>query len=194
MRTFLVLLSFLVLQACERDDHGGKSRDPAFGTGGSSRPISGWGRCSAGKETPDVASCHGGDEFACAVEAAILKGVNALRSAPIAERNRLSYVAREWSKEQAAAQQISHDGFPGARRAALEAEFGADAPGCVTAENVAMTWVREKNAAALGAELVDMWNDSPGHRANMLGDYPLIGIGVALTGNYAYATQIFGEE
>ncbi len=41
-------------------------------------------------------------------------------------------------------------------------------------------------------EAVDMWKNSPGHRANMLGNYKYIGIGIAKNSQgILYYTQIF---
>jgi uncharacterized protein YkwD len=37
------------------------------------------------------------------------------------------------------------------------------------------------------------WMNSPGHRANILGDFSAIGIGVACNGGALYATEDFGR-
>jgi uncharacterized protein YkwD len=42
------------------------------------------------------------------------------------------------------------------------------------------------------AEIERAWMNSPGHRANILGDYNVIGVGVVCAGGRLWATQSFG--
>ncbi len=52
------------------------------------------------------------------------------------------------------------------------------------AENVAYNYTGAREA-------VDQWINSAGHKANMLGNYTVTGIGIAKNGNRYYFTQIF---
>ena len=82
----------------------------------------------------------------------------------------------------------SHVGFPGARNAKIRSAFpnsGASA----AAENVAMF---SGGGGDVAQRLVDMWINSPGHRANMLGGYRTFGAGYAKGWAGNFGTQIFG--
>lgn len=58
------------------------------------------------------------------------------------------------------------------------------------AENIAMNYGDTEEEIA--GNFVDSWMDSPGHRANILGDDTYIGVGVVGDGTgYYYATQCF---
>ncbi len=49
-----------------------------------------------------------------------------------------------------------------------------------------------RSAEALSACMVEGWRNSPGHYANMIGDYVQLGVGVSFTqDSIAYATQVF---
>lgn len=140
-------------------------------------------------EAPSLTSCFKGDIWTCAVEAAIVRETNILREKPLLQSFEDSFVAREWSSAQAQVGKISHDGFPDLRKASLRMNFNA-AWG-VFAENVAMVQTLESDPARVGKIFVQMWNGSPGHRTNLLGNYTYLGAGVARVGNSVYATQIF---
>lgn len=147
------------------------------------------GNVSSGSSV--LTSCYKGDDWTCQVEAEIVRLTNELRSEPLQQVYEDSYVVRLWSEEQAAAKTISHDGFPTARRAALKAEFPYATWG-FRAENVAMNGRGAKSSPTEVAQtLVTMWENSEGHRKNMLGPYKSIGVGVATDGSAVYATQIF---
>ncbi|HVJ80459.1 MAG TPA: CAP domain-containing protein [Planctomycetia bacterium] len=95
----------------------------------------------------------------------------------------LMTAARGHSANMARQRQMNHvlDGAgPWQRTAALGFDTGAVAENCAQGQTTA-------------AEVVDSWNQSPGHRANMLsGSYVRIGIGVANDGyGQRYWTQVF---
>lgn len=140
-------------------------------------------------------SCYKGEAEICAAEDEILRLVNQLRQdngLPAYQGSaRISFVAREWSKQQAKSGSISHNGFPGQRQSQLNSEF----PGGQTrvrAENVAMTG-GSIGSNGIAKQMFEMWANSPGHRANMLGRYGAMGVGLAQGGRGWYGTQIFGE-
>jgi uncharacterized protein YkwD len=144
----------------------------------------------------DPTVCYKGDAFVCDVERRIVALTNELRGstrAPLTLHPGISFVARDWSAQQAASGNISHTGFPGARQSAYQAEFGASDPVSIQAENVAYSYARDQgDAAAIAKMFVDMWAGSAGHRRNMLGGYQFLGVGIAFSGSSVYATQIFG--
>jgi uncharacterized protein YkwD len=45
--------------------------------------------------------------------------------------------------------------------------------------------------AAVAAKVIESWQQSPGHRANDLGDYAKVGIGVGQSGSKIYVTADF---
>ena len=64
--------------------------------------------------------------------------------------------------------------------------------GQMTAENI-YKFPARRDQEKLARDLVDGWMKSPGHRANILnGQLRYIGVGIAQSGNYIYATQNFG--
>lgn len=91
--------------------------------------------------------------------------------------------ARLHSRAMADDEEISHDGFQ-ERVEILSRAIAYEG----AAENVAtnMGYQEPATKAVVG------WIDSPGHHANILGDYNLTGVGVTVTplGHY-YFTQIF---
>jgi uncharacterized protein YkwD len=141
--------------------------------------------------TPAVDTlCYKADAFLCEIEKIIVEETNRHRSSALAQNKESCWVARQWSDAQAAKGQISHDGFPAARRAALTAEFPA-AKWNFYAENVAMSQSSSLDASKIAKAFVEMWWNSAGHKENMLGNYKNIGVGVSKIGNSYYATQIF---
>lgn len=180
----------------KNDESGSDARNDASGSevdsDGPTRevPDSSTGGNTSAASQP-LTSCYKGDEWTCQVEAEIVRLTNELRSEPLQQVYEDSYVVRLWSEEQAAAKTISHDGFPTARRTALKAEFPYATWG-FRAENVAMNGRGAKNSPTEVAQtFVTMWENSEGHRKNMLGPYKSIGVGVATDGSAVYATQIF---
>ncbi len=79
--------------------------------------------------------------------------------------------------------EFSHDGFSD-RAANIEDEMG----GTVVGENVAMNWGYDDPAQVA----VTGWIGSPGHKANLEGDFTHTGVGVAQSEDgHWYLTQIF---
>ena len=62
----------------------------------------------------------------------------------------------------------------------------------MTAANI-FKYPARRDQKKLAKDLVDGWMKSPGHRANILNaQLRYIGVGVAHSDNYIYATQNFG--
>lgn len=97
-------------------------------------------------------------------------------------RDDLNAIAQGHSEDMAKGRTgFGHDGF---NQRESEAQKIIK-PFSAMAENVAY-------GATNGKEVVEMWKDSPGHRANMLGDYKYIGIGTARDAKgIIYFTAIF---
>lgn len=100
---------------------------------------------------------------------------------PLIIREDLNAIAKKHSQEMANGKtDFGHDGF-NKRQKQVEKIFKS----CSVAENVAYGTID-------GKEAVIMWEKSPGHRKNLLGNYKYVGIGVAKDRNGAnYYTQIF---
>lgn len=107
--------------------------------------------------------------------------LNGLRSLSI--NDQLNAIAQQHSENMAAGKiSFSHEGFN--NRCKLIRIV--DSTLFKFAENIAY-------GPTSGEEVVKRWEDSPGHRQNMLGEYTHIGIGVAKAKNGTiYYTQIFG--
>lgn len=136
------------------------------------------------------------DEFVCAVEAAIARITNEYRQRngrrPIEHDQKMSYVSRLWSAEQARTGQISHAWFSNGRwRQEYVREFGTQPR--LSGENVAMNGGSASSAEVVAQKFMNQWINSSGHRANIVGNHKTIGIGVARRGNSWYATQNFGN-
>lgn len=110
---------------------------------------------------------------------------------PLTLDQKLSWVARVWSTEQANLRSISHDWFQtGQLKATYREKFGVDPR--ISAENVAMVPCSQ-DARATAQSFMSGWMNSAGHRANILrGGQSTIGVGVAAAGGYCYGTQDFG--
>ena len=115
------------------------------------------------------------DREAGAVEAEIIRLTNEERAErglePLNQDPTLSANSRQWSAQMAAQGTFEHS------------------TGWNVAENIAYTTAPDADAATF----VDMWMNSPGHRANILHpDHTRIGVGVAVSDDGAtYATQQF---
>lgn len=144
---------------------------------------------------PTADDCIGADEFICAVEVAITYHTNLLRTgSDLMHHARLSYVARDWSRQQMQRGSIGHQGFPSSRSSFYKASFPGDTVS-IQAENVAYSSGGSSATAEDVAKMfVNMWKNSAGHRRNMLGNYQILGVGVTKSGSRYYATQIFGAE
>jgi uncharacterized protein YkwD len=144
-----------------------------------------------------VAGCIGGSDFACRAEAALVNYTNAIRQrrggkAPLAHNQQADAVARDWSVKQGGS--ISHTGFPSARTAVFKQMFPSVPVPAMRAENVAMNQ-SGGDPDRLAKAFADQWEKSPGHLANILGNYGAIGVGVhcaSTTGrSRCVGTQIF---
>jgi uncharacterized protein YkwD len=152
-----------------------------------------------GSPAPQVTDCYKAEPEICAIEKKIVELTNEYRSRsglqPLTFAPKISFAARDWSQKQANMGGIGHAGFPASRRTVLANEFGANQKFSLSAENVAMFSYRFNSTDAVAGEFAKMWWNSSGHRRNMLGNYPMLGVGVVKTQRGAYyATQIFGRE
>lgn len=144
-------------------------------------------------QDPLAGGCYKADVWICEVEKAIGELTNSYRQGearpPLSFDPEASWVARDWSNQQAARGMISHQGFNSARNAAFQREFGKSI--FFRAENVAYSSIRNQSPGQVAKMFVDMWWRSTGHRINMLGSYKFLGAGIAKRGNLVYATQLF---
>ena len=116
----------------------------------------------------------------------ILKYTNEFRKSKglpsLQMRDDLSSIARKHSEDMANGTcAFGHDGYDQRElqvQKLIRVQYGM-------AENVAF-------GATTGKQVVQMWEGSPGHRKNMLGNYKYIGIGTAQDARGAiYYTEIF---
>lgn len=134
--------------------------------------------------------------FDAAAELAIVKLVNEERAAvglgPVAVDPRLREAAREHSKDMGDLGFFDHNSpikgkvkFTDRIKGQGLAKFGT------AGENIAMISGGQNRAQ----QFMNMWMNSPGHRANILGeDYNYIGVGIYVTANgEVYATQEFSS-
>lgn len=148
------------------------------------------------KDEPAVdTSCYKGDAFICEIERIIDEETNKLRASAgkpaLKHVKEISFVSRDWSQQQANRGSIGHEGFPDQRKQVWKAEFQSNAS--FWAENAAMMSSGSGDASSIAKKFVDMWWNSPGHKANMLSGNTNIGSGVAKKGNSYYATQLFNK-
>ncbi len=169
---------------------------------------------SSGSAGLSTATCVEGSQDICDIEVEIYKQVNVLRLAgsksnfniPFFSRNydptnplsfdaKASWVAREWSKEQARKGNIGHQGFgSGAREKSFMAKFGQSIN--FTSENVAYNGgARSGLAADIAKQFMNQWINSSGHLANIMGRHDFIAVGIAKDSDgYYYGTQLFGRN
>lgn len=143
--------------------------------------------------------CYKADPFICEIEKAILKQTNEYRATKgkdaLAYGPKMSFVSRAWSQSQANRGFIGHAGFPSSRYKVFAEEFAGQPKISMSAENVAYSGSSSKDAERVAKMFADMWWGSSGHKANMLGRYKTLGVGVYKKGSGTYyATQIFGQE
>ncbi len=127
----------------------------------------------------------------------ILQGTNALRTsrgaAPATPNARLQQAAREFAQYMARTGRYSHEADgrqPWERAGARGYAY------CMVSENIAFQFdSRGFRTEELARRFVTGWEDSPGHRRNMLDpDATEIGVGLAQsTGGRYYAVQLFGR-
>jgi uncharacterized protein YkwD len=146
----------------------------------------------------DDNDCHlAPDDFTCRVEMEVLRLTNVKRAASgRTEFTNAKYIgcaSRLWSQEMARRGSISHDWFSnGTLRQKYRNECSGT--GTISAENVAMSGGSSQTPEAVATTFVNMWWNSSGHRANMLGNYRSMGVGFFKRGNSWYGTQNFGAE
>lgn len=142
--------------------------------------------------------CYKADVFICKIERLITDKTNRYRASRglkgLTHDPKLSFVARDWSAKQAQSGDIGHDGFPNARVSVYQREFGVSRS--MYAENVAYTGGgsstrTDVEAEAIAEEFAVMWWNSSDHRANMVGNYRNLGVGISAGNSSWYATQIF---
>jgi uncharacterized protein YkwD len=134
------------------------------------------------------------------VEALVVEGTNAFRReqrlAPVERNALLEKTARDFAEYMARTGKFDHDA-DGSTPMARAKRHGYDY--CVVAENIARQYSSRGFATAeLGRDLVQGWENSPGHRHNMA-DPAVTQIGVAIAHRTHeglqdyYAVQLFGR-
>ena len=142
--------------------------------------------------------CHlAPDDFTCRVEMEVLRLTNAKRTSngrnAFTNAKFIGCASRLWSVEMARRGSISHDWFSnGTLRQKYRSECSGT--GSISAENVAMSGGSGQTPETVAAQFVNMWWNSSGHKANMMGNYRSMGIGFHKRGNSWYGTQNFGAE
>jgi uncharacterized protein YkwD len=137
-------------------------------------------------QTP-VAQAQTAGAATTTMETAVFNQINSYRASQKLPALKLNSVittqARNHSATQASTKRMSHDGFQ-ARVSAI----GQTVPWAGAAENVAYNMGYSDPATVA----VNGWLKSPGHLANIKGNYNLTGIGVARNSQgQVYFTQIF---
>jgi uncharacterized protein YkwD len=99
---------------------------------------------------------------------------------PVNWNDQLGSLAQSWSQHMAATGSVGHQNL----QAIVDSGFGGFS---VLAENVL------KGSCSMSAgQMHQAWMNSPPHRANILGAFSAIGIGIACNGGTLYATEDFG--
>jgi uncharacterized protein YkwD len=117
--------------------------------------------------------------------------VNAERASlgkpPFAANTQLQTAAYLHSKDMGDNDYFSHTSLDGTQFSQRITAAGYDY--VAAAENIAMAF-----GAPDAAKVYDMWRNSPGHYANMIGNYLDAGLGVYSTGGYTYYTLDLGRS
>jgi uncharacterized protein YkwD len=127
------------------------------------------------------------------LEQAVFAGINAARAEnglpPLTLDARLSAIARAHSEDMLSSDYFSHDDLSGCSASCRydKAGYGFWSMG----ENIFWMSGFDLSTAASAAKVVDDWQNSPGHRANDIGNYTKVGIGVAQKGSKMYVTADF---
>lgn len=134
----------------------------------------------------------------CRLESLVVSATNHFRQSEgnlpaLTYRGKVGFVARDWSRQQAEANALSHDGFPLERIKLYESRFPDGEEFKLRAENVLLGHYQTTNPAAIAQIMVNQWAASPEHRAQMLQNYAGLGVGVYFKDNTWYATQLFTE-
>tara|TARA_Y100000031_G_C8124745_1_gene339937 strand:+ start:398 stop:832 length:435 start_codon:yes stop_codon:yes gene_type:complete len=138
------------------------------------------------------------------IENCILQDTNNARGVKgkiMVERNELlDTLARKHSQDMARSGNVDHVDSRG-RELKHRIPLTIDVQGrsYQAAENIGMIplgrveglGIIKNTGPSIGNAFVESWMGSDGHRTNILGDYAMIGIGVALKGIRYYATQVF---
>jgi uncharacterized protein YkwD len=101
---------------------------------------------------------------------------------PVGWHDELGGLAQSWSDHMAGTGDYSHQDLYAVLQNPAFAGFSA------MAENII-----HGDCGLSAAQLHQAWMNSPDHRANILGNYNAIGIGVACNGGQLYATEDFGR-
>jgi uncharacterized protein YkwD len=172
----------------------------AKATGTATTPVTAKDVDTSGGEVSALDSdCYRGEAVICQIEEEIIRLTNEYRASSgrgaLLYSRRMTFSARDWSGVQARRGSIGHDGFPSQRYEVVRAEFQSVEGLALRAENVAYSGGLSDDPARVARAFANMWWNSSGHRANMLGNHAKIGVGVAKRGDSTYyATQIFGSD
>ena len=97
----------------------------------------------------------------------------------------LTRVARGWSDEMAAADEMSHNPALGGQVSGDWTRLG---------ENVGYSTASGMTGSMFVQRLHDAFMASPGHKANVLGDFNQVGVGVRMSGNTMWVTVNFMKD
>ena len=126
------------------------------------------------------------DRTQAAEEAAFVSKINASRSSKglggLALNLQLTRVARGWAADMAAVNAMSHNPMVAGQVEGDWTRLG---------ENVGYSTRSDFTTMQFVAQLHQAFMDSPGHRANILGDYNQVGVGVRMTGDTMWVTVNF---
>ncbi len=149
--------------------------------------------------------CYDTTQDVCKAEYTIFVKTNELRKSfglkELKPNIALSYLARQWSVEQARQGNISHNwftsGITNQKFNALKKSSFHDSSviSFLSAENVAAN-MGYTEGTAVGTALYSQWRNSPGHYANMVGSHNYMGVGVVIGAKSTYSiygTQLFGR-
>ncbi len=103
--------------------------------------------------------------------------ISSVRLSALKENAKLSSAAQKHADYLALSGTFSHSGFGGSRPGAR-----ADYEGYLwlnVAENIALGDFSFRTGTESVEKVMKMWMDSPGHRANILGDYQDVGFGIS---------------
>jgi uncharacterized protein YkwD len=104
---------------------------------------------------------------------------------PMGMDSHLTAAAQEHSNDQARRRSMTHNGSNGSSPGDRCERYGFNWH--AVAENVAYGYKDETTC-------MHEWMESPGHRANILGNYDMFGSAVAYSGRTPYYTQDFGSD
>ncbi len=149
--------------------------------------------------------CYDTTQDVCKAEYTIFTKTNELRKSrglkELKPNIALSYLARQWSVEQARQGNISHNWFTSGvtnqKFNTLKKNSFQDSAivSFLSAENVAAN-MGYTEGVAVGTALYSQWEHSSGHYANMVGSHNYMGVGVVIGAKSTYSiygTQLFGR-